>query len=61
MAESKKTEEDIDPIETYTMERVKYAQLTWTYIETEKKMAQMKASIIKTRTLLQELERLLKL
>ena len=42
--------EDEDPYERYITLRVKKAQLTWTYLETQKKMDQMKESIIKTRT-----------
>jgi len=58
LAESKRAQDDIpeDPIETYTTSRVKYAQLSWTYIETEKKMQQMKESIIRTRTELKEMD-----
>ena len=58
LAESKRAEEGIpeDPVETYTVNRVKYAQLTWTYIETGKKMEQMKENIIKTREILKEMD-----
>lgn len=38
-----------DPLEEYTVLRVKKAQLTWTYLETAKKMEDMKNSIIKVR------------
>ena len=38
-----------DPYDHYTVQRVKKAQLVWTYIETQKKMDKMKESIIKTR------------
>lgn len=41
--------EDIDPVDTYTELRVKKAQLSWTYLETLKKMNEMKANIIKSR------------
>ena len=44
-----KKPEDIDPIDTYTELRVKKAQLSWTYLETLKKMNEMKANIIKAR------------
>lgn len=58
LAESKRAQDGIpeDPIETYTTNRVKYAQLTWTYIETGKKMEQMKENIIKTREILKEMD-----
>jgi hypothetical protein len=44
-----KKPEDIDPVDTYTELRVKKAQLSWTYLETLKKMNEMKANIIKAR------------
>jgi hypothetical protein len=47
ISDSKKDEED--PLDVYTTLRVKKAQLIWTYLETRKKMDQMKDSIIKTR------------
>lgn len=49
----KKLHEDVakeqDPYDYYTTLKVKKAQLSWTYIETKKKMDQMKESIIKAR------------
>jgi hypothetical protein len=51
----KKTEENRD--DHYTTLRVKKAQLTWTYAETEKKMKQMAGVIAKTRYELEELDR----
>ena len=50
LAESKRNEEDIpmEPFEKYTQLKVKRAQLIWTYIETQKKMEQMKTSILST-------------
>ena len=45
--ESKQDERD--PFEFYIECRVKKAQLTWTYLETVKKMAEMKESILKVR------------
>ena len=45
--ESQREEED--PYERYITLRVKKAQLMWTYIETQKKMDEMKNSIIKAR------------
>ncbi len=47
LEESKKEEQD--PIDHYTTLRVKKAQITWTYLETEKKLQEMKDIIIKTR------------
>lgn len=47
LEESKR--EDKDPLEHYTTLRVKKAQITWTYLETEKKLQEMKDIIIKTR------------
>lgn len=38
-----------DPYEEYTVLRVKKAQLVWAYVQTKKKMDDMKNSIIKTR------------
>lgn len=46
LEESKKEE---DPLDHYTTLRVKKAQITWTYLETEKKLEEMKDIIIKTR------------
>jgi len=42
-------EKDEDPYETYVTMRVKKAQLVWTYTEHQKKMAEVKEIIIKTR------------
>lgn len=54
LSESKR--EDKDPIEFYTTLRVKKAQITWTYLETQKKMDEMKDIIIKTRKQIAEME-----
>lgn len=54
LEESKKTEED--PYELYITNKVKKAQLTWTYKEHQKKMAEIKDILIKTRELLNELD-----
>jgi len=45
-----------DPLEQYTVMRVRKAQLIWTYHETIKKVEEMKASIIKTREELKKVE-----
>jgi hypothetical protein len=42
-------DESVDPFEEYITMRVKKAQLTWTYLETQKKMEEMKQSILKVR------------
>jgi len=49
-------EKDFDPYERYIELRVKKAQLVWTYLETQKKMLEMKESIIKTREEIAELD-----
>jgi hypothetical protein len=41
--------DEIDPYEEYITLRVKLAQLSWTYLEHEKKMKEIKEIIIKTR------------
>lgn len=48
------TEED--PYERYTVLKTKKAQLTWTYLETEKKVEQMRTLIAKARKEIEELE-----
>tara|TARA_B100000073_G_C23739337_1_gene573231 strand:+ start:2666 stop:3550 length:885 start_codon:yes stop_codon:yes gene_type:complete len=50
--ESKQDERD--PFEFYIECRVKKAQLTWTYLETLKKMEEMKESILKVREQIKE-------
>jgi len=54
LEESKKDEED--PYDTYITLRVKIAQLQWTYLEHQKKMAEIKDIILKTRVTLTELD-----
>jgi len=58
LEESKRNQnnEPEDPIETYTMHKVKYAQLVWTYKETQKKMEEYKKIIIKTREQVEKTE-----
>uniref|UniRef100_A0A6C0JNY1 Uncharacterized protein n=1 Tax=viral metagenome TaxID=1070528 RepID=A0A6C0JNY1_9ZZZZ len=53
-AEAKQEEED--PLDFYTTLRVKKAQVTWTYLETQKKLDEMKATIIKTREQIEKME-----
>lgn len=50
----KKTDED--PMDRYTKLRVKKAQITWTYLESMKKIEDMKNIIIKTRSEIAELD-----
>jgi hypothetical protein len=45
-----------DPYEQYTVLKVKKAQLVWGYSQTMKKMEDMKASIIKTREQIKEMD-----
>lgn len=54
IADSKKEEED--PYETYITLNVKKAQLTWTYLEHQKKMKEVKNIIIKTRKEILEMD-----
>lgn len=42
--------EDVDPYEEYITLRVKKAQLTFTYLEHQKKMAEIKDILVRTRT-----------
>lgn len=55
MEDVKKTEENRD--DHYTTLRVKKAQLTWTYIETEKKLQQMAGLIARARHEVEELDK----
>jgi hypothetical protein len=55
LEEAKQEEEE--PIEFYTTLRVKKAQVTWTYLETQKKLDEMKETIIKTREQLAVMEK----
>lgn len=48
--------EEEDPDDRYTTLRVKKAQLTWTFYETEKKMKQMAVSIAKARKEIEDWE-----
>ena len=55
LEESKNDEED--PLDHYTTLRVKKAQITWTYLETQKKLDEMKDIIIKTRKEIEDMEK----
>ena len=57
LKESRKDPEDVDPYEEYITLRVKKAQLSWTYLEHIKKMAEVKEVIITTRSRLEEMEK----
>lgn len=49
-------DDEVPPDELYTILRVKKAQITWTYLETEKKMKEMKQIIVKTRKEIEDME-----
>ena len=55
LAESKR--EEIDTYDDYITQRVKLAQLSFTYLEHQKKMAEVKDIIIKTRGVVEELDK----
>ena len=55
LEDTKKEEEN--PVDRYTTLRVKKAQITWTYLETKKKMDDMKNIIIKSRKEIEEMEK----
>ena len=55
ISESKR--EETDPLDHYTTLRVKKAQITWTYLETKKKLEEMRNIIIKTRDEIDEMEK----
>lgn len=46
-----------DPLERYTTLRVKKAQISWTYLETQKKLAEMRKIIKQSREEIDELEK----
>jgi hypothetical protein len=54
--ESNQNPEDVDPNEEYVTLRVKKAQLSWTYLEHQKKMDEIKEIILKTRTRIEEMD-----
>jgi hypothetical protein len=54
LADSKKEVED--PYDDYITQRVKCAQLSFTYLEHQKKMAEIKNIVIKTRDRIKELD-----
>ena len=56
LEETRRDPEDVDPYEEYITLRVKKAQLSWTYLEHIKKIAEVKDIIINTRKLIADLE-----
>ncbi len=58
LEESKKNRNDEppDPLEEYTTQKVKFAQLVWTYNETQKKLDEYRKIIVKTRDIINETE-----
>lgn len=54
LEESKR--EEADPYEEYITQKVKLAQLSWTYLEHQKKMAEIKEIIIKTREIIKDMD-----
>jgi hypothetical protein len=57
LQEDVKREPGDDPMEDYITLRVKKAQISWTYLETVKKLEEMKDIIIKTRKNIKEIEK----
>ena len=56
IAESKRDPSDVDPFDTYITLKVKKAQLTWTYLEHQKKMAEVRTILRSTKTTLDEMD-----
>jgi len=56
LLEESKPEYKPDVYEEYTVLRVKKAQLVWAYVQTQKKMDDMKSSIIKTRSQIEKMD-----
>lgn len=52
----KKTEDQVDPEEKYTVARVKKAQLVWTYLQSLKKIEEMKTLIVNARELVNKMD-----
>ena len=53
--------EEVDPYDEYITQRVKKAQLVFTYLEHQKKMEEVKGIIIKTRKIIAEMDETLSL
>jgi len=56
IAESKRDPNDVDPYDTYITLKVKKAQLSWTYLEHQKKMAEVRTILRSTKTTLDEMD-----
>jgi len=54
LEESKR--EEADPYEEYITQKVKLAQLSWTYLEHQKKMSEIKEIVIKTREIIKDMD-----
>ena len=54
LADSKR--EDVDPYDEYITQRVKQAQLSFVYLEHQKKMAEVKDILIKTRQIIKDMD-----
>lgn len=52
----KKTEEQVDPEERYTVLRTKRAQLVWTYLQSLKKVEEMKTLIVNAREAVKKMD-----
>lgn len=49
-------QDSVDPYDEYITQRVKLAQLSWTYSEHQKKMAEVKDIVIKTRKIVKDMD-----
>ena len=56
LAESKRDPNDVDPFDTYITLKVKKAQLTWTYLEHQKKMDEVRTILRQTKKTLDEMD-----
>lgn len=56
IAESKRSPDDVNPFDTYITLKVKKAQLSWTYLEHQKKMAEVRTILRSTKTTLDEMD-----
>lgn len=54
LADSKR--EDVDPYEEYITQRVKMAQISFTFLEHQKKMVELKEIILKTRVIVKKMD-----
>jgi hypothetical protein len=56
ISESKRDPDDVDPFDTYITLKVKKAQLSWTYLEHQKKMAEIRTILRTTKTTLDDMD-----